>query len=91
MILTDVNILIYAFRKESAQHERFNAWLEDIVKGTSAFGVSSIVLSGFVRIVTHPRIFQNPDGIDSALNFVNAIRSRRNCIPIGSWLSQSPT
>jgi toxin-antitoxin system PIN domain toxin len=37
-------------------------------------------LSGFLRIVTHPRIFKPPTPLDIAVDFVAALRSQPNCV-----------
>jgi toxin-antitoxin system PIN domain toxin len=41
-----------------------------------------LVLSGFVRVVTHPRIFAVPSPIDVALAFAGEVRNRSNCVPV---------
>ena len=82
MILTDVNVLVYAFRSDSVDHERYRAWLEGIVNDESAFGMSDIVASGFLRIVTHPRAFVHPSRIGTAIGFVEALRARPNAVPV---------
>jgi toxin-antitoxin system PIN domain toxin len=79
MLLSDVNILVYAFRKESPDHERFKAWLEDLINGDEAFGLSDIVCSGFLRVVTHPAIFVPATSFDAALSFIEGIRGQPNC------------
>ncbi len=43
------------------------------------YGISDHVLSGFLRIVTHPRVFTTPSPIQSALDFVREIRAQPNC------------
>jgi uncharacterized protein len=40
------------------------------------------VLSGFLRIVTHPRVFALPTPIDDAIEFVTALREQPNCLPV---------
>ncbi|CAN5902513.1 hypothetical protein BH23ACT10_BH23ACT10_11870 [soil metagenome] len=35
-------------------------WLEEAVNHPSSFGLPALVCSGFLRIVTHPRIFDPP-------------------------------
>jgi len=60
MRLCDANVLVYAHREESIEHEAFAAFLCELAEGPSAFGLSEAVLSGFVRIVTNPRVFQQP-------------------------------
>ena len=53
--------------------------MEDLIGSDRAFGMVDLVLSGFLRIVTHPRIFADPTPLDVALAFVEEIRSRPNC------------
>jgi uncharacterized protein len=82
MILPDVNVLVYAHREELPEHERCRAWLEGVLSSDQAFGMADLVLSGFLRIVTHPRIFVPPTPRDAALAFVEQIRSAPNCVGI---------
>jgi toxin-antitoxin system PIN domain toxin len=42
--------------------------------------VADLVLSGFLRVVTHPRVFQDPSPLNLALDFVAQIRTRPNCV-----------
>ncbi len=55
MILPDVNILVHAFRTDSPDHDLCHSWLEDVVNGDSRYGMSPQVLSGVIRVVTHPK------------------------------------
>lgn len=82
MFLPDVNILVYAFRPEAPRHGEYRRWLQRLVNGHEAYGISDLVLSGFVRVVTHPRVFQHPDGSADALGFANVLREQPNCVPI---------
>lgn len=40
------------------------------------------MLAGFLRVVTHPRVFTPPTPIDRALEFVAALRSPPNVVSI---------
>lgn len=51
-----------------------------MVESESAFGVSDLILSGFLRVVTHPRVFDAPMPIDRALAAAEAVRSRPNAV-----------
>ncbi|HEU0074526.1 MAG TPA: type II toxin-antitoxin system VapC family toxin [Dehalococcoidia bacterium] len=82
MLLTDVNVLVYAHREDAADHERYKAWLEEVVNGAEAFAMADIVCSGFLRIVTHPSVFVPPSPLDDALAFVEAIRAQPNCVVV---------
>lgn len=42
--------------------------------GDEPFGVPSLVFSGFLRIVTHPRVFSVPSPLPRALGFVEGVR-----------------
>lgn len=83
MILVDVNVLVYAHRKDVPDHARYRSWLEGAVGSDAAFGLADIVLGGFLRVVTHPRIFSYPTPIQEALRFADALRASPNCVPIG--------
>lgn len=82
MLLCDVNVLIYAHREDARDHARYRQWLEDLLNSDARFAVSELVLSGFLRIATHPRIFDPPSTLDEALEFSEIIRSHPNCIVV---------
>ena len=80
MQLPDVNILVYAHRQDSPHHREALAWLEELINADEAFAMSELVFSGFLRIATHPRIFNPPSPLEDALTFVAQIRSQPHCI-----------
>ncbi len=80
MVLIDVNVLVYAHRLESPNHAAFRRWLEDLVNSDQAFGMSELALAGFLRIMTHPRIFRVPTPFETALRYASELRSRPNCV-----------
>jgi hypothetical protein len=82
MRLADVNILVYAFRDAAPDHAAHRAWLDALVGSAEAYAVSDHVLAGFLRIVTHPRVFHPPTPMEAALEFAHAFRQRANAIPI---------
>jgi len=82
MLLTDVNVLIYAAHEEAVDHDRYATWLNELLSGNQAFGVSDLVLSGFLRIVTNPRIFTAPCSMEEALRFVETVRNCPHCVKI---------
>lgn len=82
MILPDVNILVYTHRADSPEHTAYLSWFENELNSERAFGISDIVLSGFIRIVTHPRIFKTPSTLAEALAFTEQIKTHPNCVAI---------
>ena len=82
MFLFDVNVLVYAHRVDATGHDRHRAWLSEVIQSDSAYGMSDLVLSGFLRIVTHPRVFRDPTPLETALTFAREVRDRPNCIAV---------
>jgi toxin-antitoxin system PIN domain toxin len=69
MILPDVNVLIYAFRRDVPQHAICRSWLNGVVSNEAHFGLSPVVLSAVVRITTNPRSYRSPSAIEDAFGF----------------------
>ncbi len=78
----DVNVLVYAHREDTTDHPAYRDWVEERINGGSAYGVSELVLSGFIRVVTHPKVFECPTPLCVALNFVNQIRGQPQAVPV---------
>lgn len=80
MVLFDVNVLVYAHRADAPNHAAYRQWLEGIINGPTVYGVSELVLSGFIRVVTHPRIFNPPSTLPEALTFVKQVRDQPHAV-----------
>ena len=86
MDLPDVNVLVYAQSARAEQHERYALWLNRLVESDAPFGMSDVVLSGFIRIVTHPTILTPPTPLPDALEFVARLRERPNFVSVAPGL-----
>lgn len=82
MILCDVNVLVYAHRADAPDHAAYHSWLESVMNQSAAYAVSDIVLSGFLRVVTHPRVFAPPSSVKDALTFAGQIRQQPNAVVV---------
>jgi toxin-antitoxin system PIN domain toxin len=82
MLLMDVDVLVYAHREDAVDHPRYREWLEAVLGSDPAYGVSDLALSGFIRVVTHPRIFREPSLLDRALAFAADLRDRPNALSV---------
>jgi uncharacterized protein len=78
LILPDVNVLIYAFRVDSADHSKYRSWLSEVVNGVAAYGVAPQVLASLIRICTHPRIYKQPSSTDEVLAFCSVLLEAPN-------------
>ncbi|MFP5308673.1 MAG: type II toxin-antitoxin system VapC family toxin [Actinomycetes bacterium] len=82
MNLPDVNVLVGALRPDAPAHERCRAWLEATVRDPRPFAVTSSVLSGVVRVLTHPRVFQPPSHTSAVLAELDRLRSQPTAVPV---------
>ena len=89
MYLFDVNILIYAHREDSPHHSLIIKFIEKGVEDNKSFGFSNLALSGFLKVVTHPKVFNPPSEIERAISFIDSIIKHTNGVEIvpgpGHW------
>ena len=73
----DVNVLVAAFRADHPHHDTARGWLARAraacMAGEDSLRVLPMVLAGFLRLVTHPKVFAEPDSVADALNFAQSL------------------
>jgi uncharacterized protein len=72
----DVNILLAASRQDHPHHEPARVWLEEALLKSGeghSLAILPMVASGFLRLVTHPKVFVEPTPLDAALRFLRAV------------------
>lgn len=72
MIVPDVNVLVHAYNTESGRHARARAWWERVLSEPAPVGLAWVVLLGYIRITTHPRVLANPLPVATAVRHVEA-------------------
>lgn len=82
VLAPDVNVLVYAFRADLPEHEGSRRWLQETVASDAPFGLADLVLSGFLRVVTHPRVFKTATRLDEALAFAEELRRQPNRVVV---------
>lgn len=73
MIVPDVNVLVYAHRSDTAEHEPARLLLEGEISAGRPLGWADAVLTGFLRIVTHPRIPRTPTPLTDAFEVIDRL------------------
>ncbi len=68
MIAVDTNVLIYAHRVHLPQHDHALKWLTYLAEGQVSWAVPVFCLGEFVRVATHPRIFDPPSTLEQAVS-----------------------
>ena len=56
MIVPDVNMLVYAYNLAAPRHDEARQWSDALLDGTEEVGLPWVVSTGFVRVITNPRI-----------------------------------
>jgi hypothetical protein len=79
MILPDVNVLIYAFRKEVPQYTVCRNWLDGVVLGDERFGLSPLTLAAVIRVTTNPRSYPYPSSFEAAFGFCEDLLGQPHC------------
>jgi toxin-antitoxin system PIN domain toxin len=72
MIIPDINLLVYAYNTEDPSHTRARAWWEELLNGPDPVGLPWVTISGFLRLVTHPRVFVDPMSVSQATEHVRS-------------------
>jgi toxin-antitoxin system PIN domain toxin len=79
MILPDVNVLIYAFRRDVPEHATCRAWLHAVIAGDQRFGISPLALSALVRITTSARFYPSRSSLEEAFGYCEDLTGQPHC------------
>lgn len=60
VIVPDVNVLVHAMNTECRHHEKAWAWWSGALEGNEHIGFAWSVVTGYLRVTTHPRIMPKP-------------------------------
>jgi len=72
MIAVDTNLLVYAHRRDSDWHAAASGTVRQLAEGSDAWAIPWPCIHEFLAVVTHPRIFDPPSGMEAALDQVAA-------------------
>ena len=75
MIIPDVNVWIGALRPDAEQHAHYRDWLTEAMNSPETVGVSDLILSGVLRILTNSRAFREPTPLGVAIDALDEIRA----------------
>lgn len=81
MLLLDVNVWVYSHREDATpKHGQYKQFVETVLENESPFGVSTQVMSGFLRVVTHPKVFDPATPLEIALKFAESITGHPDAV-----------
>jgi toxin-antitoxin system PIN domain toxin len=83
VIALDTNILVFARRQESPHHLRAKALLVELAEGDSPWGLPWPCVYEFLRVVTHPRVFDPPTDLESAIEDLESLFESPSVVFLG--------
>ena len=74
----DVNVLVASSRQDHPHHQPALAWLEAALQRSElsqsqTLAILPMVAVGFLRLVTHPKVFKEPTPTSLALGFMDTL------------------
>ncbi|MBL8309408.1 MAG: PIN domain-containing protein [Burkholderiales bacterium] len=82
-MIPDVNVVVAAARDDHLHHTVAKQWWLDALQTASArnpIRLLPVVVSGFLRIVTHPKVFASPSTIEAAAAHIDALLALPNVV-----------
>jgi toxin-antitoxin system PIN domain toxin len=80
MLLSDINVLINAFRREAPDHVACHKLVDALVNGDSAYGVTDYVINGVIRVLSVEALYDSPPTMEEILSYVGQIRNQPHAL-----------
>lgn len=82
MLCVDINVLVHAVNEGSDRHEEVRDWLGNALSSRTPLLVPDTVTTGFIRIVTSPRVMPSPLHPDQAFALVDWLLEHPSAMPL---------
>ncbi len=73
MFVVDTNVLLYSVNRRAREHETCRALVDRLRPDPLPWAVTWSVLYEFLRVSTHPRVFERPLSSKTAWSFVDSL------------------
>lgn len=83
MIALDTNILLHARREELAHHAAARTLLRSLAEGVVPWAIPWPCVYEFLRVITHPRVFDPPTDLDVALDDLDSLLASPSLVLLG--------
>jgi toxin-antitoxin system PIN domain toxin len=80
MFVVDTNVIVYAANADSPFHDRCSTLVAEWRGGSGAWFLTWGILYEFLRVITHPRVLQEPWDARGAWGFVESLLASRGLI-----------
>lgn len=83
MIAIDTNILVYARREETPFHKEAKELLRNLAEGDSPWALPWPCIYEFLRVITHPKVFDPPTQLEVALEDLESLIEAPSLLLLG--------
>ena len=83
MIALDTNVLVYARRAETPFHQQARRLVRGLAEGRRPWAIPWVCVYEFLRVVTHPRVFDPPSSLDSVLEDLESLLDSPTLVLLG--------
>ena len=83
MIALDTNILVYARRAEAPFHREARKLLIELAEGDRPWALAWPCVYEFLRVVTHPKVFDPPTELEAALEDIESLLESSSLVLLG--------
>jgi toxin-antitoxin system PIN domain toxin len=83
VIALDTNILVYARREETERHLEARAIVRQLAEGQEPWAIPWPCIYEFLRVVTHPRIFNPPTALAAAIDDLESLFDSPSLVLLG--------
>ena len=83
MIALDTNLLVYGRREELPRHPSARTMLEGLDTGDEPWALPWPCGYEFLRVITHPRVFDPPTDLDHALEDLESLLASPSLVMLG--------
>jgi len=83
VIALDTNILVYARRAEAPFHREARKLLIELAEGDRPWALAWPCVYEFLRVVTHPKVFDPPTELEAALEDIESLLESSSLVLLG--------
>ena len=87
MTLVDLTLLLAAVNSRAPMHKAARHWWEEKLNSDDRIGMTWLVMLGFIRLTTHPKILPEPLLLADAIALVDGWLAR----PMSRWCRSPPS
>jgi hypothetical protein len=82
VIVPDINLLVFAYNEAAPGHRAARTWWEGLMSGRERIALPWAVVFGFVRLITHPSVLEQPEPPTAAMARVRTWFLRDHVLPL---------